>query len=216
MAASSPIGDRGRLEYVTRNFADLQGLKMLPVAGVFAAFGASEAGLIAGTAWLAVFGLSVVAAGLGVPAISRWYGRRFGRVEPQRDRRRSVRMAAAAVGLLGIGIVTVMLGASGRIPQLELVSLPGIVLGVALALFGAAQGPIARREHPWAWRYGLAVAIVSAAPLGAWVGGGVHPLTASGVMEFVIAGYLVVSSLDTHRALTRMLPGAGTAERDRP
>lgn len=214
MAASNLVGDRGRVEYVTRNFADLQGLKMLPVAGVFAAFGASEAGLLSGTAWWVTFGLSVLVACLGVPLLSRWYRRRFGRVEPRRDPRRSARMAAVAGGLLVIGIATMMLGASGLTPQVELVSLPGIVLGVALALFGVAQGPIARREHPWTWRYGLAIAIVSMVPLGAWVGSGVHPLAASGVMEFVIAGFFVVSSLDTHLALTRMLPGTGMADDD--
>jgi hypothetical protein len=215
MAASSPVDDRRRVEYVTRNFADLQGLKMLPVAGVFAAFGASEVGLLSGTAWWVTFGLSVVVACLGVPSISLWYGRRFGRVEAQRDPLRSARMAAVAVGLLVVGIATMMLGASGWIPQLEVVSLPGIVLGIALALFGVAQGPIARREHPWTWRYGIAVAIISAAPLGAWLSSGVHPLAASGAMEFVIAGFFVVSSIDTHLALTRMLPGDATAERGR-
>lgn len=205
MSALDPPGDRARVEYVTRNFGDLQGLKFLPLAGVFAAWGASEAHLLTGTTWWIVLAISVVGAAIGIPLISRWYARRFGQVEPRRDPRRSARMAAVAFGLLVVGIATMMLGASGRLPQVELVALPGIVLGVALALFGIAQGPVARRAHPWTWRYGLAVAVASAVPAGVWVGDRAHPLNGSGMLEFVIAGFFVVASLDTHRALVRLL-----------
>lgn len=96
-------------------------------------------------------------------------------------------------------------------PAVDAVALPGVFLGVALSGLAWAQGRVGRRMHRWVHRYGAVVGLVSALPLGLLTGDGVHPLNASGVMPMVIAGFFVISGLDTRRALSRLLPGAAGA-----
>ncbi len=202
---------RAEVEYVTRNYSDLQGLKLLPLALVFAVWGASEAQLLTGAVWWTLFAAALLGAVIATPLIGRWYARTFGSVQHRQRVAQSTKVGLMVIGVIAVAVVVVAVGATGRLPEVEVVALPGIVLGVALSAVAWSQGRVGRRMHPWVHRYGAVVAFVSAVPLGMLTGEGAHPLNASGVMSMVIAGFFIISGLDTHRALRRLLPGTAGA-----
>lgn len=193
------------VEYVTKNFAALQGLRIVPAAVVLAIWAASEAGLLSGTVWWFLFGASLVGAAVATPLIGRWYSFQYGAVEPRRRVPASMRTALLVIAVFVLAAVVLVSGAFGWMPEVERISVSGLVLGVALIVFAWVQGPVARRVHPWTHRFGAALAIISVLPLGMLTGEGSHPLGVSGVMPMVIAVFLIVSAVDTHRALDTLM-----------
>lgn len=203
--------ERAEVEYVTKNFSALQGLRILPAAVLFAVWAASEAQLLAGPVWWTLFGASLVGAAVATPLIGRWYAERFGSVEPRRRTSPSARMALAILGVGALALVVVVSGAFGWLPEVERIAVSGAVLGAALVVVAGAQGPVGRRVHPWTHRFGAVLAVVSLLPVGMVTGGGAHPLNASGAMPMVIATFFVVAACDSHRALVSLLPGRHAA-----
>lgn len=193
------------VEYVTKNFAALQGLRIVPAAVVLTIWAASEAGLFSGTVWWFLFGASVVVAAVATPLIGRWYSTQYGAVEPRRQVPASTRTAILVIAVLVLATVVLVSGAFGWMPEVETISASGLILGVALVAFAWMQGPVARQVHPWTHRFGAALAIISVLPLGMLTGEGSHPLSYSGVMPMVVAVFLVVSAVDTHRALDTLM-----------
>lgn len=197
----SRLRRRAEVEYVTRNFAGLQGLRIVPWAVAVAVWSASEAQLLTGTVYWTLFGASLVIAAVATPMIGRWYSRRYGTVEPRRRVPTPTRVTLMAIALK----VVLVSGAVGWMPEVETISVPGLVLGVALVTFAWVQGPAARRIHPWIHRFGAALAFISVLPLDMLTEDPVHPLSVQGVMPILIALFLIISAIDSHRALDTLM-----------
>lgn len=196
---------RAEIEYVTRNFTQLQGLKFVPVAAFFAVWAASETRLLQGVAWWVLFIASLVGLVAGIPTIGGWYRRRFGVVATTVRRDPDRRMVVAVIAVCVVAAAVVAAGIAGLLPHMPHVSWTGLLAGTAIAIIAWSQGPIARRVNPWLHRFAVAVAVTAAVPVGLIVGLEAHPLQHRGVMSFVFAGYFLVVAIGSHRGLVRLM-----------
>ncbi len=203
------VGDarRDEIEYVTRNFAGLQGLKFVPVAVFFAVWGTSEAGMLQGTAWWVLFWLSIVGVVAGMPAIGAWYRRRFGRVERSSGAAVDRRIVVAVVAMIAIAAVVVAAGVAGLLPEMPHVAWTALLAGGVTGMIGWLQGPLARRVNPWTHRTGFVIALAGALPIGMVAGLDAHPLRDGGAMALVFAAFFLVNGVASHRGLVRLLDG---------
>lgn len=197
---------RDEIEFVTRNFAGLQGLKFVPVAMFFAVWGTSEAGILQGTAWWTLFWLSIVGLLVGMPAIGAWYRRRFGHVE--RAATLSVdRRVVAVIAMIVVAAAIIAAGIAGVLPEMPHVAWTALLAGGVTGTIGWLQGPIARAVNPWTHRTGFAIALAGAMPIGLLAGVDAHPLRDGGAMALVFAAFFLVNGVASHRGLVRLLDG---------
>ncbi len=151
--------DLERVRFVTKNYEQLQGLKMLPFSPMYLALAVS---LWSQSLWVSFLAVLLMLSTLWVqPVISRYYARKFGRVEPRpRMSQRALTISLTAILMVFVVLValdnTEYVDASGYldaflqfvfIQQLP-VNVP-LLAGVALYLivFGLYRRELRFRMH---------------------------------------------------------------------
>ncbi|QIN80303.1 hypothetical protein GBA65_19265 [Rubrobacter marinus] len=154
-------GSAQRARFFARYYADLQGLKKVPIGLVFLAIATGNAGLWPWfELWEPISGALVLGAGFALSwAIGRYYyGRAFGRVR----RRPGIVRHGAAVTVAGLAVLVLMFVDAALLP-------PVSTMGLAIAawLFAWCHEGGRRMAH-----YGVAGALFALAsflPLTGWV-----------------------------------------------
>jgi hypothetical protein len=184
------MDDLRRIHYVTEHYAQLQGLRLLPLSVPFLlAAGERVAGasLVPAGMW----SLLVVAAVAAPYPIGRYYARRFGQVRPPRWRTGALTLIACTAVFLWFEWLQETLSPS--------VSLPLLFVATLLARLGLVAGRL-RGHYLWiAAAVGLFAVLARA---------GVSPDARAIAGNLLIGGSLAVAGLGDDRLLRRVLtPG---------
>jgi hypothetical protein len=184
-----------RVQFVTKRYLHLQGLRLVSLGLPFLASGAWRAGHLrwlpgaAGAQRDILFGGGYILALMTAVALGRYYRLRFGSVQPLP----SLPGVLSAVGLavILVAAVWVQTAFEWHIP----VSLPLLIVGLALAYVGIAGGYV--RVHYLA----VAAATVALATLGMFV-----TLNDRDVLfDYLIGGGLIVIGIGDHLLLRNTL-----------
>lgn len=204
--------DRTRIEYVTRHFAELQGLRIIPfalylVAG--AAYDATWGYPQHRTIGMALLWLIALGAILAYRALGSTYRRQFGAVQPQVDERKQKRLTALFVGFLGVNFA---LAAIDRITNetyhtLIILLWWGALALVLLVLWGSSGFRIG-----WPRRFSL-WPIVVLMVTGLWNLPGApsqeacypNGLNTCVALDLLLAALIVAGGLYNHRLLVQTL-----------
>lgn len=190
---------------VTKNYNHLQGYRFLFWIPVVLLWWGSEAGVLAGGWWVWAFLAALVFGMVGSVLVGDWYGRRYGRVtRSHQSLARGLVGAALVIAVTALAFIGVGSASWGSALTTGPVSGIGAVAGLAWAVAWLRLRDIV----PPPWWFAWALAAVSLAPLG-WLPGldGLHPLNFPGAVFGVIAAYLGVVGLASHRALHTRLGG---------
>lgn len=182
------MDDLRRIHYVTEHYAQLQGLRLLPLSVPFLLsslwrVATSAPPFLAPSGWAAVV---AVALAVSVP-IGRYYTRQFGQAQPLRWR--------AALSLLAITAAFFWLEWVQEIRPLP-VPLPVLFVAVLLARLGLAADRL-RIHYVW-----IAAACATFALLPAL---GVPAAARAAALDGLIGGGLAVAAIGDHRVLRRAM-----------
>ena len=176
-----------RIHYVTGHYAQLQGLRLLPLSGPFLAAGLER---LAGTTLVPPGGwaLLVIAAVAGPAWIGRYYTRRYGQVRAARWRGGALTLIASVAGFFCFEWLQELFS-----PPL---SLPLLFVAVVLARLGLVAGRV-RGHYLW---IAAAVAAFAVLPREA-VSLDVRAI----IGNLLIGGGLAVAAIGDDRVLRRAL-----------
>lgn len=186
------MADLMTLRYVAEHYAQMQGLRLVPLGLVFLALAAWRDGQLfpsaARPSVLRMFGLAVILALLAALVIGAWYRRRFGVVHP-------LKVAAGAPALVATFAVAVVLIAVQDAIDAPF-SLSLTFVAAALAYTGVAHRGL-RKHYLW-----IAVPCLLLANAAAF---GVDSVTSQVMLDLLIGGGLLVAGIGDHLVLRRVL-----------
>jgi hypothetical protein len=190
------VQDLKRVQFVTANYASLQGLKMVPL-GLWLCLGAARSfGWMPWYTPIASLLALCVAGGLWL-LVGRWYARDFGRVRPTAQRARQV---------LWTGILVVLVS----FPWLLILSFVDAALEPPLSTVGLAAAALLLL---WLWRsapplpnhYVVAAALIATVSLLPLLGIMSRSQSFGGVLGATLGTSLIAIGVLDHRQLVRYL-----------
>jgi hypothetical protein len=186
------VADLTTLRYVAAHYAQLQGLRLVPLGVVFLGMAAWRDGVplpFIDPAWAPRIGaLAVLFALLAGLVINAVYRRRFGAVQP-------LHAFAGASGLVLTFVVAVALVAVQGLVSWP-VSLPLAFVGAVLAYTAIVQNGL-RRHYLW-----VAVPCLFLANAASF---GIPPNTLQIMLDLLIGGGLLIAGIGDHLVLRRVL-----------
>jgi hypothetical protein len=186
------VTDPTTVRYVTAHYAQLQGLRLVPLGVVFLGMAAWRDGLalpFVDPAWAPrIAALALIAALLAGLAIGAGYRRRFGAVQP-------LNAFAGAPALMAAVVIALALGAVQDLIPWG-VSLPLAFVGAVLAYTGLVHNGL-RKHYLW-----VAVPCLLLANARTF---GIPVDTLSVMLDLLIGGGLLVAGIGDHMVLRRVL-----------
>jgi hypothetical protein len=181
------MDDVNRIRYVTEHYAQLQGLRLLPLSAPFLLASLER---MAGVPFVPAGLWTLVAlTALAAPySIGRYYARRFGQAPPLRWRSGMLTLLGSCAGFLWFEWLQETLAPS--------VSLPLLFVAVALARLGLVAGRL-RIHYLW-----IAAAVAAFAML---PHDGISADTRAAAAHLLVGGGLVVAAIGDDRILRRVL-----------
>lgn len=181
------MDDLDRIHYVTGHYAQLQGLRLLPLSVPFL-LAATERMVGVPFVPAAVWTLVALAAILAPFAIGRYYARRFGQAPALRWRSGMLTLIGSCAGFLWFEWLQETLSPP--------VSLPLLFVAVMLARLGLVAGRL-RVHYLW-----IAAAVAAFAVLPhAGMAGGVRPI----IGNLLIGGSLAIAAIGDDRVLRQAM-----------